>query len=50
MMDPNPLIIDAVHQRLMSSALGAAIEPVYSFVSMSEISEYLPDKDQYAQN
>lgn len=49
MMDPNPLTIDHAHQRLMSSKLGAAIEAVYSFTSMSEISEYLPDKDQYAQ-
>lgn len=48
-MDPNPLTIDGVHQRIMASKLGAAIEPVYSFVSMSEISEYLPDKEQYAQ-
>jgi peroxiredoxin len=48
-MDPNPLTIDYLHQRIMSSALGGAIEPVYSFVSMSEISEYLPDKEQYAQ-
>jgi peroxiredoxin len=48
MMDPDPLRIDRVHQRIMSSKLGAAIEPVYSFVSMSEISEYLPNKDQYA--
>jgi hydrogen peroxide-dependent heme synthase len=49
MMDPNPLRIDHVHQRVMSSVLGAALEPVYSYVSISEISEYLPDKDQYAQ-
>lgn len=48
-MDPNPLTVDSVHQRIMSSALGAAIEPVYSFVSLSEISEYLPNKEQYAQ-
>jgi hydrogen peroxide-dependent heme synthase len=48
MMDPDPLKIDRVHQRLMSSELGAALEPVYSFVSMSEISEYLPNKEQYA--
>ena len=48
MMDPDPLRIDRVHQRIMSSKLGAAIEAVYSFVSMSEISEYLPNKDQYA--
>jgi chlorite dismutase len=48
MMDPDPLRIDKVHQRLMASYLGAAIEPVYSFVSLSEISEYLPNKEQYA--
>lgn len=48
-MDPNPLTVDSVHQRIMSSAIGAAIEPVYSFVSLSEISEYLPNKEQYAQ-
>jgi len=48
MMDLNPLKVDRVHQRVMGSKLGAAIEPVYSFVSMSEISEYLPNKEQYA--
>jgi chlorite dismutase len=48
MMDLNPLKVDRVHQRMMGSSLGAAIEPVYSFVSMSEISEYLPNKEQYA--
>lgn len=48
MMDLNPLKVDRVHQHIMGSKLGAAIEPVYSFVSMSEISEYLPTKDQYA--
>ena len=48
MMDLNPLKVDRVHQRVMGSKLGVAIEPVYSFVSMSEISEYLPKKEQYA--
>ena len=48
MMDLNPLKVDRIHQRIMGSKLGAAIEPVYSFVSMSEISEYLPNKEQYA--
>jgi len=48
MMDLNPLKVDRVHQRMMGSSLGAAIEPVYSFVSMSEISEYLPNREQYA--
>lgn len=47
MMDPDPLKIDAVHQRLMATRLGMALQPTYSFVSMSEISEYLPSLDQY---
>lgn len=49
MMDPDPLKIDAVHQNLMSGPLGVAMEPTYSFVSMSEVSEYLPGKEQYAE-
>lgn len=48
MMDSCPLKLDKTHQRIMATCLGAAIEPVYSFVSMSEISEYLPNKEQYA--
>lgn len=49
MMDPDPLKIDRVHQKLLSGPLGAAIEPTYSFVSVSEVSEYLPNREQYAQ-
>lgn len=49
MMDPDPLKIDAVHQRLMSTRLGVALEPTYSFISMSEVSEYLPNREQYAE-
>ena len=48
MMDPDPLKINAVHQRLMQCRFGELLQPTYSFVSMSEISEYLPDKEQYA--
>ena len=48
MMDPNPLRIDRIHQKLLSTRLGRALLPTYSFVSMSEVSEYLPNKDQYA--
>lgn len=48
-MDPDPLKIDAVHQSVMSGALGAALEPSYSFVSLSEISEYVPTVEQYAE-
>ncbi|SRR6056297_399753 len=47
LMDPDPLKIDAVHQRLLAGPLGAAIEPTWSFVSMSEISEYVPSVEQY---
>jgi len=49
LMDPNPLCIDKVHQRLLATRLGRALVPTYSFVSMSEISEYLPNKEQYAE-
>jgi len=49
MMDPDPLKIDRVHQKLLSGSLGAAIAPTYSFVSVSEVSEYLPNREQYAQ-
>jgi len=49
LMDPDPLKIDAVHQAIMGGLLGPAIEPTYSFVSMSEISEYVPSVEQYAQ-
>jgi chlorite dismutase len=48
LMDPDPLRIDRIHQRLMATSLGQALIPTYSFVSMSEVSEYLPDKDGYA--
>jgi chlorite dismutase len=48
LMDPDPLNIDAVHQRLMAGPLGTALEPAWSFVSISEISEYVPTIEQYA--
>lgn len=48
LMDPDPLRIDAVHQKLMSCRLGPALTATYSFVSMTEISEYVPTVEQYA--
>ena len=48
-LDANPLKIDALHQRLMSGPLGEAIEPTYSFVSMTEVSEYVPSVEQYGE-
>lgn len=47
LMDPDPLVVDAVHQRLMAGPLGPAIVPGYSFVSMTEISEYVMSAEQY---
>jgi chlorite dismutase len=49
LLDPDPLKIDALHQRLLASELGAALEPTYSFVSLTEVSEYVPTVEQYGQ-
>ena len=49
LMDPHPLKIQSVHQRLLASPLGAALVPTYSFVSVTEISEYVPSVEQYGQ-
>jgi hydrogen peroxide-dependent heme synthase len=49
LLDPDPLRIDSLHQRLQASHLGAAILPTYSFVSLTEISEYVPTVAQYGE-
>lgn len=49
LMDPDPLKVDKVHQQLMNTSLGSAIKPTYSFVSISEVSEYVPTLEQYGQ-
>ena len=49
LMDADPLKIDAVHQRLLAGPLGPALEATYSFVSMTEVSEYVPSVEQYRQ-
>ena len=46
-MDPSPLRVDAVHQRLLAGPLGPAIVPTWSFVSLTEVSEYVPTVEQY---
>ena len=46
-MDPDPDKVDSVHQRIMAPPLGRFVEPTWSFVSMSEVSEYVPTLDQY---
>lgn len=47
MLDPDPLKLDAVHQRLLATALGPALVPTFSFVSLTEVSEYVPTVEQY---
>lgn len=47
LLDSDPLKIDAVHQRLVSGPAGAVLEPTYSFVSLTEVSEYVPSVEQY---
>ena len=49
LMDPDPLKVEGVHQRLMATPLGSCLIPSYSFVSMSEISEYVPTLERYGQ-
>ncbi len=49
LMDPDPLRIDAVRQSIRASKLGTALVPAWSFVSITEISEYVPTAEQYAE-
>ncbi len=49
LMDPDPLRIDAIVQRLRASKLGTALESTWSFVSITEVSEYVPTVEQYAE-
>ena len=48
-MDPSPMKVEDVHQRLLAGPLGAALVPTYSFVGLTEVSEYVPNVEQYAQ-
>ena len=46
-MDPNPAKVEAVNQKILGPGLGKYIEPAWSFVSMSEVSEYVPTIERY---
>ncbi len=41
-MDPHPAKVDAIHQAIMAPGIGRFVEPAWSFVSLSEVSEYVP--------
>jgi chlorite dismutase len=47
LLDADPLKNDRVHQALLAGPLGPAIVPTYSFVSLTEVSEYVPSVEQY---
>ena len=47
-LDPDPLVVNSIKTAVRSSLLGFALEPVYSFVSITEISEYVPTIEQYS--
>jgi chlorite dismutase len=49
LLDPDPLLIDSVTQAVRASGLGPAFVPVYSFVSITEVSEYVPTIEQYGE-
>ncbi len=46
-MDPDPGKVDGVHQAIMAPGLGQYVQPEWSFVSMSEVSEYVPTIEGY---
>jgi peroxiredoxin len=47
LLDTDPLKIDRVHQRLLAGRMGPALVPRWSFVSMTEISEYVQSPEQF---
>ncbi|MCH2571233.1 MAG: heme-dependent peroxidase [Planctomycetes bacterium] len=49
LMGPDPLQLDRVQNNFCAGLLGPALHPVYSFVSLSEVSEYVPTVEQYGQ-
>lgn len=49
LLDSDPLKVDAIHQKLRATALGTVLQPSYSFVSITEVSEYVPTVEQYAE-
>ena len=48
-LDPSPLAVEGLQQRLLAGPLGRAIVPAASFVSLTEVSEYLPSVEQFGE-
>ena len=49
LMDADPLLLDGIRQGIRSSPLGSVLILAWSFVSLTEVSEYVPTVDQYAE-
>ena len=50
MAGPDLRAIHDVQMAVQASSLGPALQPVYSFYSITEVSEYVPDAEAYAAN
>jgi chlorite dismutase len=48
MAGPDLRAVHGIQTAIQASALGPALDPTYSFYSLTEVSEYVPDEDQYA--
>ena len=46
--DPDPRVLRARQTLIQSGPLGSALTLAYSFTSLTEVSEYVPDSDGYA--
>ncbi len=46
-LDADALVVDGIHERLLASPLGSALMPVWSFISLTEVSEYVPSVEHY---
>ncbi|MFW6124871.1 MAG: hydrogen peroxide-dependent heme synthase [Pirellulales bacterium] len=48
LMGPDPIQLARIEQGVQASALGGVLLRTYSFVSVTEVSEYVPTVEQYA--
>lgn len=46
-MDPDPIVVESINQQLLATDIGQTIVPAWSFVSVSEISEYVQSIEKY---
>jgi len=49
LLDPDPLALDRVQQAVRATGLGAVLDLDWSFVSITEVSEYVPSVEEYAE-